>query len=251
MDSCNTTFRDILSCNSQGKSGNFTPSLRLCDGKPLVSANCNLGHSSGALSSTGEERAISILAEFLAAPFGRNANELAENLIGRHGSLSRVLNAKERTEGCPENAAYAIINAAFRFVEAMLLENISGTVVDPSDPALLKFLKLKFHKTESEQMQSIFLDGDMKFISHEVLAIGDESKLMLDSSYLFRRCIELGASTLILAHNHPSGSAVPSQADRESTMQLQKMAQFLGIKLADHIIFGAHQAFSMRKGCML
>lgn len=251
MDSCNTTFRDILSCDSQGKSGNFTPRLRLCNGKPLVSANCNLGHRSGAVSSTSEERAISILAKFLAATFGRNANELAENLIGRHGSLSRVLNVKERSVGCPENAAHAIINAAFRFVEATLLENISGEVVDPSDPALLKFLKLKFHNTKREQMQSIFLDEEMKFISYEVLAFGHESKLMLDSSFLFRRCTELGASALILAHNHPSGSAAPSQSDRESTIYLQKMARFRGIKLADHIIFGAHQAFSMRKGRML
>ncbi len=251
MGGSSADIRNSFSRHKRRKSNYLTAGLFNRNDRSVLSSDADRDSWSNFPCSSDEAGAVSILARVFDSALGPKSFELAQRLLERHGSLSRVLSAEERFEDCPENEAYPIIYAACRLVEAGLSEQIAGSTVDPCDPALLKFLKLKFHNIAGEQLQSIFLDNKMRFIAHETLATGDDSKLMLNSSHLFRRCIDLGASALILAHNHPSGSAAPSQADRKSTTRLQKMAQFLGIELADHIIFGAGQAFSMRKGGML
>lgn len=251
MDSSTTNLLHSVTCDSGDKPDDLTSSLCYRDGGSVIPATCNLERGPVASSSTREDSAVSILAGFLKTPFGLEADGVAARLISRHGSLTRVLNVGKEYDNGPENAAYAIIHAAHRLVEAALIERMSSQSVDPRDPALLKFLRLKFNRADNEQLQTIFLDREMKFKSHELLATGDDSKLTFNSSLIFRRCIDLGASVIILAHNHPSGCAMPSQADRESTTRFQQMAEFLGFTLADHIIFGANQAYSMRKGGLL
>ena len=61
-----------------------------------------------------------------------------------------------------------------------------------------------------------------------------------------RRALELSATAIILAHNHPSGSAEPSELDIRSTRGLQALAVPMGVELVDHLIVGAREVFSMR-----
>jgi len=61
-----------------------------------------------------------------------------------------------------------------------------------------------------------------------------------------KRALELGASALILVHNHPSGDPTPSEADISMTAQIQQACQVLGITLHDHLIIGKNREVSLR-----
>jgi DNA repair protein RadC len=61
-----------------------------------------------------------------------------------------------------------------------------------------------------------------------------------------KRAIELGASALIMAHNHPSGDRTPSKADIETTREVAKAAALLGVTLHDHIIIGRGRHSSLK-----
>lgn len=87
-----------------------------------------------------------------------------------------------------------------------------------------------------ERLHALFIDADAKFIAHEWVASGDGAHVPVCARRIFSRALALDAHAIILAHNHPSGNAEPSWADRTSTAGLRELADQLGIALLDHFI---------------
>jgi DNA repair protein RadC len=102
-----------------------------------------------------------------------------------------------------------------------------------------------------EQCHVIFLDANRRFISHEVLAVGGTSAVLSSFRSLFERTVSLGAHNLIIAHNHPSGDATPSEEDVRSTAQLVKIANALAVNIVDHVIVAGTKICSMRGAGLL
>ena len=87
-----------------------------------------------------------------------------------------------------------------------------------------------------EHLRGIYLNSRYRLIHDEVISIGSLTANIVHPREVFRPALEYSASAVILAHNHPSGSAKPSQADIEITKQIVKAGKILGVDLLDHII---------------
>ncbi|MDO8575620.1 MAG: DNA repair protein RadC [bacterium] len=87
-----------------------------------------------------------------------------------------------------------------------------------------------------EQLRGIYLNTHNKVIHDEVISMGTINSNIVHPREVFRPAIEYGAVAMILAHNHPSGVASPSDKDLEITEQLIKAGKIIGIHLLDHVI---------------
>lgn len=87
-----------------------------------------------------------------------------------------------------------------------------------------------------EHLRGIYLNAHYKVIHDEVISIGTLDANIVHPRDVFRPALEYAAAAVILVHNHPSGDASPSDADREVTKQLSEAGIMLGIELIDHIV---------------
>jgi len=87
-----------------------------------------------------------------------------------------------------------------------------------------------------EHLAVFFLDSHCLSLRREIVSIGTVSATLAHPREVFRPAISYGASYIIVAHNHPSGLAQPSEADEEITRQLYAAGQIIGIDLLDHVI---------------
>lgn len=84
----------------------------------------------------------------------------------------------------------------------------------------------------------LYLNVRNRVLSRYTLSRGGQSETMVDPRELFRAALLCGASSVICAHNHPSGDLTPSNADINLTKQLMQAGDLLGVRLQDHIIVG-------------
>jgi DNA repair protein RadC len=91
-----------------------------------------------------------------------------------------------------------------------------------------------------EQFRLLFLDRKNVLIADELQQRGTVDHTPVYPREVVKRALELGASALILVHNHPSGDPTPSKADIEMTREIQKAAAALGVTVHDHLVIGAN-----------
>lgn len=92
-----------------------------------------------------------------------------------------------------------------------------------------------------EHLRGIYFNSHYRIIHDEIISVGSLTANIVHPREVFRPAIEYNAAALIIAHNHPSGSSVPTQADIEITQQLVESGKILGIELLDHIIIGKNK----------
>jgi DNA repair protein RadC len=98
-----------------------------------------------------------------------------------------------------------------------------------------------------ERFAVLLLDVKNRLIGTQVITIGTATETLAPPREIFREVIRQGATRLIVAHNHPSGSVEPSNEDIELTSQLLAGAQILNIPLLDHLILGNGEHLSLRQ----
>jgi DNA repair protein RadC len=96
-----------------------------------------------------------------------------------------------------------------------------------------------------EHLRGIYLNTHHKVIHDEVISIGTLNSNLIHPREVFSPAIQYGAAGIILAHNHPSGSTEPSQADIEITKQLVAVGKIVGINLLDHVIISRNGFLSI------
>jgi len=130
----------------------------------------------------------------------------------------------------------------------MLIEEIKGQHVKCSES--VADICYAIIKTESqidqdkEHFWSIGLDTSNKVKYVELVSLGTLNQAVTAPREVFRYAIQQGICSLIVCHNHPSGSLQPSPEDRKFTGQLQRAGEVIGIKLMDHVIIGESGHFS-------
>ena len=95
-----------------------------------------------------------------------------------------------------------------------------------------------------ESFFCIFLNRANRVTSFAEISHGGTSGTVVDSKIIFKMCFDLMAHGIILVHNHPSGNTVPSEADIKLTENLKTIAQYLDIKILDHLIVTPHKYYS-------
>jgi len=95
-----------------------------------------------------------------------------------------------------------------------------------------------------EEFYVLYLNRANRVIKLEQLSKGGLSATVVDVKLMMRQALLLKASTLILAHNHPSGNLRPSEEDLQLTAQIKKACKYFDLKLLDHLIFGGREVMS-------
>lgn len=117
--------------------------------------------------------------------------------------------------------------------------------------ALTDYLSLSQDGLRVEVFKVLFLDRKNALITEEVFGRGTVDHCPVYPREVARRAVALDASAVIVTHNHPSGDATPSDADKSMTRQLADTMQAVGIVLHDHVITGGGKPLSMRSEGLL
>ena len=117
-------------------------------------------------------------------------------------------------------------------------------IAQPDQAYLL--IKEQMEKESRELLMVILQDVHNKLICSQVVSIGTVSKTMVHPREVFYPAIRHKASSMIIAHNHPSGDPTPSKEDYEVTDQLVEAGRMMGIPIVDHLVVGAQSYVSFR-----
>jgi DNA repair protein RadC len=185
---------------------------------------------------------------------GSSAIALAQQLLVRFGSL-RELSAAACSDFCLETGAgraqWATLQAALEISRRSLKQALRQRALMHT-PALVKeFLRLWLRDQPRECFAALFLDTQHQLIQAETLFQGTVSQTAVYPRELARRSLELNASALVVAHNHPSGLCEPSMADRALTAALRAALQPLDINLVDHLIVADADCFSFAEAGLI
>lgn len=114
------------------------------------------------------------------------------------------------------------------------------------------YLKMKLMDEFNEVFAVVFLDSRFRVIAYEPMFNGTiNSTSVYPPRVVATRCLELHASAILVAHNHPSGETEPSQADQALTKSLRSALQLLDIRLLDHFIIGKGVPYSFAENGLL
>ncbi|MEE9383203.1 MAG: DNA repair protein RadC [Nannocystaceae bacterium] len=135
----------------------------------------------------------------------------------------------------PTQAGDTIIEAAHAILQKRLREP-GRAITNPGDTR--RFVALELAEEKAEIFSAIWLDNRHRLIAFERMFNGTVNGASVHPRELVRRAIELNAAAVIVAHNHPSGEAEPSAADRAITKRLQDAFQLIDVRVLDHIVVG-------------
>lgn len=180
----------------------------------------------------------------------RDVNPLAKQLIDRFGSFAEVISAPierlREVEGLGEAAV-----AELKIVQAAALKLSQARVLNR--PVLRSWSKVVEYCTASmaygdtEQFRILFLDHKHALVADEVQQRGTVNHTPVYPREVVKRALDLGASALVLVHNHPSGDPTPSRSDIEVTKEIEDAAKGLKIQVIDHLIIGRGAHVSLRQ----
>lgn len=105
----------------------------------------------------------------------------------------------------------------------------------------------KISHLETENLIAIYLNSRKKIIKMSTLFVGSLNESLINPREIFKTALEESASGVILAHNHPSGDPTPSESDLESTKDIKKAGEIMGIDVLDHIIIAGNNYWSLRE----
>ena len=113
-----------------------------------------------------------------------------------------------------------------------------------SSHAVRYWLRLQLASLEREEFTVLFLDNQHRLIAHETLFTGTINHTQVHPREVVKSGLRYNAAAAVLAHNHPSGEAEPSQADRQVTMRIQRALELVDIRLLDHLVVGGMEITS-------
>ena len=171
---------------------------------------------------------------------------LAKALIDRFGGLWNVVNAPpEKLRGIKVDKAGLTTDAAVAAVRAVgaaalrgMRQEVMKRPVLGSWQALLDYVQAAMAHETTEQFRLLFLDIRNTLIADEVQQRGTVDHTPVYPREVVKRALELGATAIILVHNHPSGDPSPSRADIEMTKEIVRAADAVGVTVHDHVIVG-------------
>ncbi len=172
---------------------------------------------------------------------GKTALDLAHDLLVEFDGLRGLLNA-DQTRFCAAQglgpARYAELQALLELVRRYLQEPLARPDGFTSPAAAREFLRARLRDLPYEVFCCFYLDNRNRLIRFEELFRGTIDGASVHPREVVRQALEHNAAAMILAHNHPSGIAEPSQADEAITRRLRDALRLVDIRLLDHLVIG-------------
>ena len=181
---------------------------------------------------------------------GSSAHELAQALLHRFGGLRAIFAASPRELGEVPGigaARAAMLAAAHECCTRALKEKIAYGRRLHNSADSERFLLARLRDRRYETFCCLFLDCRNRVLAFEEVFHGTLDSAMVYPREIVRRAMERNAAAVILAHNHPSGVAEPSQADHLITQRIRKALELIDVRLLDHFIVGHEGCASLAR----
>lgn len=185
---------------------------------------------------------------------GKSAVDLARELLTQYGGLRPLLEASQ-ADFCRGlglgNAKYAQLQAVLEMARRHLSASLqAGDVL--SSPALVRhYLSAQLRHQTREVFAIIFLDNQHRLLAYDELFYGTIDGASVYPREVVKQALARNAAAVILAHNHPSGVAEPSQADQRITERLKAALELVEIRVLDHMIVGDSEVISFAERGLL
>lgn len=181
---------------------------------------------------TSQESAVDLAKRILAAN-GNSLNRLSEMSVEELTRIKGIGKVKAVT-----------LQAAFelgRRRRAALVEEKKkiGSVDD-----VIELMQSRLADAQQEQFWTIFLNNASSLLLTQCIGTGNLTKTIVDVRKIIQKALDLGATRLILCHNHPSGNLKPSREDLELTLTIRKAAQLFNLEVKDHVIIHKSNGYS-------
>lgn len=178
---------------------------------------------------------------------GKSAVDLARELLTRFSSLTQLFSANEQ-EFCSVHgmgqAKYVQLQAILEMARRALQEQLQRGDALNSPRAVRDYLQLLLGARQQEVFLVLFLDTQHRVIAAEELFHGTLGQTSVYPREVVKRALALNAAAVILAHNHPSGVAEPSQSDRLLTDALKQALSLVDVRVLDHFVVAFGQTCS-------
>ncbi len=174
---------------------------------------------------------------------------LAKRLLQTFGDLNGVIAASQhrllQVEGATEQV-WLQLRIAEAFAHRMARAKVLERSVVSSWDDLIDYCRTTMAHRETEQFRILFVDNRNTVIADEEQAKGTLNHVPVYPREVAKRALELGASALILVHNHPSGDPSPSPEDVTMTARVATACEAIGVRVHDHVIIGKTSESSFR-----
>lgn len=178
---------------------------------------------------------------------GKSAVDLARELLKHFGSLRALLSADER-EFCQGlglgQAKFCQLQAVLEMASRHLDEQLTQSSALDNAAAVKRLAKARLGALAHEVFAVLFLDTQHHLIQFEELFRGTIDCASVYPREVVKRALALNAAAVILAHNHPSGHSMPSEADKQLTQRLCSALALVDVRVLDHIVVGNNEPFS-------
>ncbi len=185
---------------------------------------------------------------------GKTAVDLARELLNEFGSLRALLEADfarfSRSLGLG-SAKYALLQAVLEMARRHLKETLKRGSALSSPDVTRHYLISQLRGHAHEVFACLFLDSQHRIIQFEELFRGTIDGTSVYPREVVKKSLACNAAAVIFAHNHPSGVAEPSEADRHITQKLKQALSLIDIRVLDHFIVGDGAAFSFAEHGLL
>lgn len=178
---------------------------------------------------------------------GQSAIDIARELLRRYGNLRTLLDASE-SDLCQSKglgpSKYAQLQASMELGRRYLKEQLQRQDALHNSLDTKRYLIARLRHRQQEIFACLFLNTQNQVISYQEIFHGTINQAPVFPREVVRRALKCNASSVIFAHNHPSGAGQPSQADKLVTQHLKQSLTIIDVDVLDHIIIGDSETYS-------
>ena len=179
----------------------------------------------------------------------KDVKPLAKTLINKFGSFANVVNADKdelcKISGVKENTTtiLKIINVAAQRTTWQNLQSLDGPIILNLD-ALIDYCRSAMCYSGVEEFRLIYLDSKLHVVGQEIMQRGTINSVAIHPREVIKATMNNHAASIIMVHNHPSGSVKPSKSDVTMTERIDEACDSIGIKLLDHLVISKNDYYS-------
>jgi len=184
---------------------------------------------------------------------GKTAVDLARDLLNENGGLTPLLSADEQcfcqNKGLGQ-AKYVQLQAVVEMSRRFLKEKLQRGDALNNVTDVKNYLQSRLQNYPYEVFSCLFLDNKHRVIAYEELFYGTIDSASVHPREVLRKVLQHNAAALVLAHNHPSGVAEPSQSDIAITSKLKQVLGIIEVRVLDHFVIGDEIVSFAERGLM-
>lgn len=198
--------------------------------------------------SLSDEELLALLVE--SGSDNRDPKQVAAGVMAEYGSLQGVAKAElgrlRMVEGIGLRRAERLL-VAMELGRRVAACNAQEVMKISTDADVVALMRPQMESLMHEECWVLYLTSSNRLIEQQRVSQGGVQATVVDHRLIVKRALELLATQIILVHNHPSGAAQPSQADRLLTSRVAEAAALFDIKVLDHVIISREGSFSFRR----